>query len=81
MPSPLAPPPAEVSEVRVVYDDAQGDTRYRPFKLTGDPAVMPNECVRPHNGTLPEPGDRCSPLPAGARTELASAPGCAHKAA
>lgn len=49
--------PREVSEVRVVYDDAQGDTRYRPFKLTGDPAVMPNECVRPHNGTLPEPGN------------------------
>lgn len=54
--------PREVSEVRVVYDDAQGDTRYQPFKLDAgpggsEPVVMPKECVRLHNGTLPEPGN------------------------
>lgn len=52
----------------MVYDDAQGDTRYQPFKLDAgpggsEPVVMPKECVRLHNGTLPEPGDRCSPAP------------------
>ncbi|KAL4448547.1 hypothetical protein ABPG75_005766 [Micractinium tetrahymenae] len=54
--------PREVSEVRVVYDNLQGDVKYQPFRLaqppgSSDPAVMPNECIRLHNGTLPGPGN------------------------